>query len=111
MICPKSQEYARFLLMAYLPAAMVLAFVMARRAVSGASRWPARALLVAALVVAVVSPWRTWNSLAQETLMTDGSAEELREIRRLIADPDSTLGFRAVPRRCRRSLKFLVRAN
>src|SRR5207244_9809214 len=79
------------LLMAYLPAAMVLAFVMARRAVSGASRWPARALLVAALVVAVVSPWRTWNSLAQETLMTDGSAEELREIRRLIADPDSTL--------------------
>jgi hypothetical protein len=91
LICPKSQEYARFLLMAYVPAAMILAFVTARRAVTGASPWPGRALLVGTLVVAVVSPWRTWNSLTQETLMTNSSAEELREVRGLIADPDSTL--------------------
>jgi hypothetical protein len=91
LICPKTQEYARFLLMAYVPAAMILAFVMARRAVSGASPWPGRALLVATLVVAVVSPWRTWNSLPQEILITNSSAEELREVGGLIADPAATL--------------------
>jgi hypothetical protein len=67
-------------------AAVIAVFVIARRSIAEASRWPARALLAAAVVVAATSPFH-----APDSLLNSEAGQELRSLRTLVPNPVSTL--------------------
>ena len=83
--CPKSFEYFdRLFLMGIVPACLLLAFMMTR--VRSVSRLAGFALFILAFLAATASP-----QAVQRPIMDNAVAAEMRDIRKQIADPDSTL--------------------
>lgn len=80
-------DYAgRFLLMTPVPGAVLIAFVMCRRALAGEPRWPAVGLAMAALLLAFPAPY-----VMQGPAISTAAADELRSFRAYIDDPTRTL--------------------
>jgi hypothetical protein len=87
LLIPKNVAYMnRLLLMAPVPAAVIAIFLIARRSMADRSRWPIRALVAVAVVMAAASPFQ-----APDSLLDGEAGNELRSLRSLIPNPESTL--------------------
>lgn len=96
LVVPKREDYLfRLGLMASVPLATALAFLMSRRAVAGRSRWVGISALVVAIAVATMAFVERMGAPGQlvELAATSGhdAGAELRGLREHIPDPDSTL--------------------
>ena len=84
---PKAEEYSgRLALMATVPLAFLIVFLTGRSAAANRSLIPAFFLLLA--VPSITHPPQIWM---QRPFMIEGAAQELREFRQRIADPQSTV--------------------
>lgn len=87
LILPKNFDYyQRLVLMAPLPASLLMTFVMARRSVRLPPRWTDRLFTLSMAALAAASPPAVQGPLVDET-----AAAELREFRSRIENPASTL--------------------
>lgn len=87
LVWPKSaSHFYRLLLMAPIPAALLLAFVNRRQTVRGESLWPTAVLLSLAVAAAVQSAWMVPPRVVDERL-----AGELVELRSQVPEPGTTL--------------------
>jgi len=87
LVLPKNVAYLyRLLLMAPLPAAFIVAFIMARRAVRESSKSAGYLLLGLAVVIALVVP-----ATVPPAVIGEQAGRELRALQAQVTDPDATL--------------------
>ncbi|MEZ6190232.1 MAG: hypothetical protein R3C45_02975 [Phycisphaerales bacterium] len=80
-------DYAlRFMLMSPVPGAVLVAFVMARRAEAGKARWPAHALVAVTVPLALISPMMMLGPV-----LSTSAFNELNRMRDQVPDPAGTL--------------------
>jgi hypothetical protein len=94
LACPvlDGEYFRRLVLMSAVPAAIVLAHVMTRRATAGTSAWPA--LLIAGLCLLSVAAGLTRGEVSRGIMpmvITAEGAQELRSLRPRIEDPKRTV--------------------
>src|SRR5206468_1369725 len=84
---PKSWEYFdRLWLMAIVPGAFLIAFILIRRSIGNFSSWPSYGVLAVALTLAAIS-----RTAVEGPYMIEGAATELKEFRAQIVNRQSTL--------------------
>jgi hypothetical protein len=90
LVLPMSSEYGRRLtLMSSVPAATILGFLLARRALAGRSAWLGRAVLAGVLIIACVTVAYSRHFVAPSQIDAR-DIEDLRSMRD-IPDPTATL--------------------
>jgi hypothetical protein len=91
LVLPMSSEYGRRLtLMSCVPAATILGFLLARRAVAGRSPWPGRAVVAGVVLIACVTVVNARHFVAPAQIDAR-DVEDLRSMRDDIPDPAATL--------------------